>query len=61
MPSYTPENRRDKRLNTRGLFKNVFNYTNTEGVDMALDQGKLQRFLQKALDEIGATFYEARS
>ena len=57
MPSYTPESRRDKHLNTHGLFKNVFNYTNTEGVDMALDQDKLQRFLQKALDEIGATFH----
>jgi hypothetical protein len=39
------------------LVKNVFNYTNTEGVDMALDQDRLQRFLQKALDEIGATFH----
>jgi hypothetical protein len=39
------------------LVKNVFNDTNTEGVDMALDQDKLQRFLQKALDEIGATFH----
>jgi hypothetical protein len=35
----------------------IFQLHKYGGVDMALDQGKLQRFLQKALDEIGATFH----
>ena len=57
MSIYTTESGGDRHLNTREFVKNFLNYINTEGVDMALDQDKLQHFLQKALDEIGATFH----